>query len=346
MKLVIFAGGKGTRLWPLSRENSPKQFDQIFSGKSTIQLAVDRIAPVFGAENVFIQTLESYRQVIQEQLPQLPPENIIIEPERRNLGPAVCLCMTELKKRGYDGPVSLLWADHLMERVDEFTGALAIGEKLINEKPNRFVFLAERPRFANNNLGWIRVGEKVGELDGSDYHSFAGWKYRPPVEECDRMFRAGDYFWNPGYFITSIDFLIEQYQKLAPQIYADVTSGNYQNAEKIHFDEAIIEKVDLSDAIVIQTNMGWSDPGTLYALKEALEKSSESNVVNGNVVELDTKDCLLYNLEEKKLVTAIGLEGVVIVNTPDALIVVPKNEVVKITKLIDKLKDQNLNEYL
>lgn len=346
MKLVIFAGGKGTRLWPLSRENSPKQFDQIFSGKSTIQLAVDRIAPVFGIENVFIQTLESYRQVILEQLPSLPPENIIIEPERRNLAPAVCLCMVELKKRGYAGPVSLLWADHLMERVNEFTEALSVGEKLIAESPNRFVFLAERPRFANNNLGWIKVGQKVGELEGKDYHAFAGWKYRPPAEECDHMFREGNYFWNPGYFITSIDFLIDRYQDLAPQIYADVTGGNYQNAEKIHFDEAIIEKVDLSAAVVIQTNMGWSDPGTLYALKEALEESTESNVVQGLVQTLDSSDSLFYNLEDKKLITAIGLHGMVVVNTPDALIVVPKNEVVKITKLIDQMKDQGLNEYL
>jgi mannose-1-phosphate guanylyltransferase len=346
MKLVIFAGGKGTRLWPLSRENSPKQFDQIFSGKSTIQLAVDRIAPVFGIENVFIQTLESYRQVILEQLPLLPPENIIIEPERRNLAPAVCLCMVELKKRGFTGPVSLLWADHLMERVNEFTDALSVGEKLIAESPDRFVFLAERPRFANNNLGWIKVGQKVGELEGKDYHAFAGWKYRPPVEECDHMFKEGNYFWNPGYFITSIDFLIDRYQVLAPQIYADVTGGNYQNAEKIHFDEAIIEKVDLSAAVVIQTNMGWSDPGTLYALKEALEESTESNVVQGLVQTLDSSDSLFYNLEDKKLITAIGLHGMVVVNTPDALIVVPKNEVVKITKLIDQMKDQGLNEYL
>jgi len=346
MKLVIFAGGKGTRLWPLSRENSPKQFDQIFSGKSTIQLAVDRIAPVFGIENIFIQTLPKYAKTIQEQITDLPTENIIVEPERRNLGPAVCLSMVELKKRGFDDAVALLWADHLMERVDEFTQALQIAEELIKKNSDRFVFLAERPRFANNNLGWIKVGEKAGELNGVDYQSFAGWKYRPATEDCDRMFREGNYFWNPGYFITSIDFLIAQYQKLAPQIYSDVTGSNYANAEKLHFDEAIIEKVDLSDAIVLQTNMGWSDPGTLYALKEALQTSRESNVTQGLNVTLDTKDSLIYNLEEGKLITTIGLSGMVVVNTPDALIIVPKDEVVKITKLIDKIKDEGQEKYL
>lgn len=346
MKLVIFAGGIGTRLWPLSRVNSPKQFDRIFNGKSTIQLAVERVAPAFGLENVYIQTQERYKGIIAEQLPRLPEANIIIEPERRNLGPAVCLAMLELKKRGHEGAVSILWADHLMERVDNFTGALELAENLIAANPDRFVFLAERPRFANNNLGWIKVGEKVGEAERQDYYRFAGWKYKPKTEECDQMFRSGDYYWNPGYFITSVDFLLEQYQKLAPQIYADVTGGNYHQAETKHFDEAIIEKVDLADAVVLKTNMGWSDPGTLYALKEALEESSEADVVQGKVATLDTSDCLFYNLEKDKLVAAVGLKGMVVVNTADALIIVPKEEVVKITSLIDKMKQQGLEAYL
>lgn len=346
MKLVIFAGGIGTRLWPLSRVNSPKQFDKIFSGKSTLRLAVERIAPVFGIENVFIQTQALYEDMIREQIPELPQENIIIEPERRNLGPAVCLSMIELKKRGFTGAVALLWADHLMDRVDEFTGALALSEKLIEQDPDRLVFLAERPRFANNNLGWIKVGGKAGQVDDVDYFSFGGWKYRPPTEECDQMFKEGTYFWNPGYFITSIEFLIDQYRKLSPKIYDDVVNDRYAQADKIHFDEAIAEKVDLSNAVVFQTNMGWSDPGTLYALKEALEETSESNVTQGRVTELDTKDSLIFNLDDKKIVTAIGLEGMVIVNTADALIVVPKNEVVKITGLIDKIRETGNEQFL
>ena len=112
MNLVIFAGGIGTRLWPLSRENSPKQFDKIFSGRSTLELAVERISSDFGMNNIFIQTVENFKSSIVEQLPQLPPENIIIEPARRNLAPAVCLSVIELKKRGYEGPMAILWADH------------------------------------------------------------------------------------------------------------------------------------------------------------------------------------------------------------------------------------------
>jgi mannose-1-phosphate guanylyltransferase len=346
MKLIIFAGGIGTRLWPLSRENSPKQFDKIFNGKSTIQLAVGRIAPVFGLENVYIQTVASYKKIIKEQIPEIAETNIIIEPERRNLAPAVCLAMIELKKTGYNGPVTLLWADHLMERVNEFTDALKMGEKLILENPNRFIFLGERPRFANNNLGWLKIGEAAGRLDAVDYYNFDGWKYKPEASICSQMFKSGEYFWNPGYFITSVEFLIEQYKNLAPEIYDKVISGNYEQAPKIHFDEAIIEKVDLKNAVVLKTDMGWSDPGTLYALKEALQKEPSANVIHGLASLLDTDDCLVYNLEENKLVAGIGLRGVVIVNTPDAIIIVPKDEVVNITKLIAQMKEQGLEKYL
>ncbi|MDD5071488.1 MAG: sugar phosphate nucleotidyltransferase [Patescibacteria group bacterium] len=346
MKLIIFAGGIGTRLWPLSRQNSPKQFDRIFSGKSTLELAVGRVAPVFGLANVFIQTVENYRDIVRRQIPDLPAENIIIEPARRNLGPAVCLAMTEMEKRGFSGPVAILWSDHLLEREKDFTRNLQLGEKLISQDPGRLVFLAEKPRFANNNLGWMKIGDKAGEIEGNGFFRFAGWKYRPEIGECKRMYESGQYSWNPGYFITSVEFLLKQYENLSPQIYESVKKGNYEQAEAVHFDEAILEKIDLSKAVILKTDMGWSDPGTLYALKEALEESNEANVTQGRVTTLNVRDSLLYNLEKDKIMAVLGVDGMVVVNTPDALIVIPKDEVVNITKLINKMKEEGLEKYL
>jgi mannose-1-phosphate guanylyltransferase len=346
MHLIIFAGGVGTRLWPLSRENSPKQFDKIFSGKSTIQLAIDRIAPYFGIDNVFVQTVDKFSGVIAKQLRNLPTDHILVEPARRDLGPAVCFAMLELKKRKIAGPVALLWADHLMENTEEFVKALQLGENLIKEDPDRFIFLGEEPRFANNNLGWVKIGKKIGRIDSADYFAFEGWKYKPPMAECDKMYKSGKYYWNPGYFISSVEFILKQYKNLSPQIYNAVSKNKYATAEALHFDTAIIEKVDMTNAVVIKTNMGWSDPGTLYALKEALEKENGANVVKGNVVEIDSSDSLIYNFEKKKLITAVGLQGMVLVNTRDALIVVPKEKVVRVTDLLKKIKDMGLHEYL
>jgi mannose-1-phosphate guanylyltransferase len=346
MKLVIFAGGKGTRLWPLSREGAPKQFDKFFNGKSTLQLAVDRIKDEFGIENIYVQTIGLYESVVREQIPELPADNIIIEPARRDLAAAVCLAVLTLQKQSASGAMSLLWADHLMDKPENFIAALKSGEELINADGSRFVFLGERPRFANNNLGWIHIGDKIDNTKGLDYFSFHGWKYKPETEECNNMFASGEYAWNPGYFITSIEFLSDLYQQLAPGVYNDVNSGNYEQAEALHFDQAIIEKVDLDKAVVIKTDMGWSDPGTLYALKEALAKSVDDNVIKGEVSELDCSDCLLYNSENKKIVTGVGLKGMVVVNTPDALVVVPKDEVVNITKLVKKMREEGKVSYL
>lgn len=450
MKIIIFAGGIGTRLWPLSRKNSPKQFDKIFNGKSTLELAIERVNPLVEMNNIFIQTTPEFADAVRAQIPELPEKNIFIEPSRRNVGPAVCYGMLKLRsplsqkggsfspsfeegvrgrfsaagtgdieserardeikktdartgylenkkglrtenpaptlpsegmERAYE-PVAILWADHLMQRVEEFRNALTLGEKLINENPERFIFLAERPRFANNNLGWIHAGGGIEtapdppSFDGTgaslsrrgngrdalqcvsttdEYFRFLGWKYKPEPAECDRMFKGGDYFWNPGYFISSVEFILGQYKKLAPDIYENVKNAvaypedafeHYEKAEKVSFDRAIIEKTDLLHAVVIKTNMGWSDPGTLYALKEALEKSKDDNVIKGKVVFLNTKDSLLYNFEGKKLLAAVGLEGFVVINTDDAIIIVPKDEVVNVTKLVEKIGEEGYEDYL
>lgn len=346
MKLIIFAGGAGTRLWPLSRVNSPKQFDKIFNGKSTIRLAFERVAPVFGAENIFIQTNPLYCQIIAEQLPELPAQNIIAEPERRDLGAAVCLGMNELNRRCGSSTVAILWSDHLMDNEGHFTAALRTAGEMIKEDPRRFIFFGEKPRFANNNLGWIKVGKILDQRAGFDICDFSGWKYRPPMGECEEMYNGGEHLWNPGYFVTSTDFILDKYRELAPEIYEKVVAGDYANTPITNFDAAILEKIDLSSASVIKTDMGWSDPGTLYALKEALETNKEDNVVNGKVIACNCKDSLLYNLEKGKIMAAIGLDGVVVVNTEDALLVLPKNEVIHITSLVKKMREEGLEKYL
>ncbi len=346
MKLIIFAGGVGSRLWPLSRRNYPKQFDKIFNNKSTLQLAVSRIAPVFGYHNIYIQTSQAYKSQVAKQIPSLPKQNIIIEPERRNLAPAVCLSAINLSRQDYQGPLAILWADHLMQHTSNFIQALQDAASLIEQNGERFVFMAERPRFANNNLGWINVGRKLGTVHKTDFFKFAGWKYKPQTEECNKMFKSGKFFWNPGYFITSVNFLLDKYMQLASDIYNAVKSNQYQQAPKQSFDRAIIEHLEHREAVVLKTNLGWADPGTLYALKEALADASSVNVTQGQVFNLDTHDSLLYNLEQDKLLTTIGLSGMVVVNTKDAILVVHKDKVKQVTELVNKLEKEGLEEYL
>ncbi|MEI6886863.1 MAG: sugar phosphate nucleotidyltransferase [bacterium] len=361
MKLIIFAGGAGTRLWPISRNSTPKQFDKLFNGKSTIQLAVERVKDLWGIENVYISTNKKFKDIILDQLPDLPVNNLILEPERRDVAAAILLSFLRLNTDGYTGEVGILWADHLMDRVDSFQSSLKTAEVLIQKHPDKFVYFGERPRFANHNLGWINFGKEVCFENGQTVRAFLGWKYRPELKECEKMFRSNDWYWNTGYFITTIKFVLGLYKQFMPEMYKSLlkvfelygTSKFDSELEKVYpilesisFDNAIVEKTKPSDALVLVNDFGWSDPGTLYALKEALEESNSANVAKGEVFNYQSEDCLVMNYEENKLVTTIGLKGYVVVNTDDALVVVHKDDVPKVKELVGELKkDDNLKRY-
>jgi len=350
MNFLIFAGGAGTRLWPISRAHSPKQFEKLKDDQSTLQMAVERILP-FGLSNVYISTSDRYVELVRSQVPLLPSEHILGEPARRDLAAAVLLALLRLKQSGVTGTIALLWADHFMDHPENFRTALIRAEELIKENPNRFVFLAEEPRFANHNLGWIKLGNPVG--DGTYF--FEGWKYRPELALCEKMFASGVWKWNPGYFVVDLDFVLRLYEIHQPELYERVSgmvrgdldlASEYSTLPALSFDNAIIEKVAPHEAVVLPVELGWSDPGTLYALKEALHTSPEHTVTVGNTYALDTTDSFIFNEEPHKLVSVIGLEGMVVVNTKDALLVCHKDQVPDIKTLLAKLSEEGKESYL
>ncbi len=350
MNFLIFAGGAGTRLWPISRSRSPKQFEKLKDDQSTLQMAVERVLPL-GLGNIYISTNARYVDVVKEQLPQIAHDHIMSEPARRDLAAAVLLNLLRLKQKGISGTVALLWADHFMDHPDHFRTALVRAEELIAEHKNRFIFLAEKPRFANHNLGWIKMGTEIGE----GVFSFEGWKYRPELVQCIEMFESGEWYWNPGYFVVDIDFVLSLYEKHQPELYvslSEMVAGKrdlqheYATVPALSFDSAIIEKIDKSEAVVLPVDMNWSDPGTLYALKEALHTAPEHNVSVGNTYQVDSTDSFIFNEESHKLVTVIGLEGMIVVNTKDALLVCHKDQVPDIKKLLTQLEQDGKEQYL
>jgi mannose-1-phosphate guanylyltransferase len=361
MKVVIFAGGTGRRLWPLSRKRSPKQFEPIIGERSTVQLAVDRVRDQYGPENIYISTNERYQEIIRGQLPELPPENVIGEPTRRDLAAAVGLAMIHLQQSGDpDEPVAILWGDNYMTEVPTFLQVLGAAEKLLSDDKAGIVFVGETPRFANNNLGWIGLGETVGSVDGRDYFAFNSWVYRPPLDECERMFNEGGYVWNTGYFVTTLGYISQLYADHQPEMWAKlgeigaaigredytaVLHAIYPQLESLHFDDAIARHVPRDKARVLHGKMGWSDPGTLYALKEAINPDPKANVTKGLVLDHGSQDSLLYNYEGGKLLAAVGLQGMVVVNTEDAILVVHKDQIPLVKELVDGLEGADLENY-
>lgn len=351
MKFVIFAGGVGSRLWPLSRKNTPKQFEKILGDKSTLQLAAGRLQPDFAWDDVYISTGKSYASIVREQLSELPAHHVIGEPVMRDVGPAVGLMAGILNKIAPDEPMAILWSDHLVKKEDFFRRILKTAGEIIKKEPEKIIFVAQKPRFASENLGWIDFGKERFQEHELKFYEFVGFKYQPDIHTAQQYYVSGHHAWNLGYFVTTPKFLCELYQKFVPSVYESLTKITdqwgtenfdqvldeiYPTLEKVHFDNAILEKLDPNDAYVISENIEWSDIGAWEALKEALEKHEEDNVIKGDALVEDTKDTLLYNFT-KQMIVAIDLEDMIVVNTNDVILVCPKKSVPKIKKFVKSL---------
>ncbi len=359
MKAIIFAGGVGTRLWPLSRKSSPKQFEKIIGNKSTLQLAIERITPYFSWKDIYISTGEAYVDLVAKQLPSIPRDNIIGEPEMRDVGPAVGLMTAILYKESPHEPVVILWSDHLVKKEDLFKNIIKSAQEFIENERNKIVFIGQKPRFASQNLGWIEYGGVEYKINTIAFHKFVSFKYRPDLEIANQYFNSGHHAWNLGYFVTTPHFLWNSYKVHVPSMYKDLEkiqrswkTPSYKNTlkkiypqlEKIHFDNAILEKIKPENALVISENLEWSDVGAWEALKEALQKHETENVTSGKVLVTDCEDSLVYNYTNQ-LVVGIDLKGFLVINTKDVTLICHKNSVPKIKKLVESFSGTE-NEHL
>lgn len=350
MKVIIFAGGTGMRLWPLSRRKSPKQFEKIVGNKSTLQLAVERLIPDFDYSDIYISTNSLYIDIVKKQLPKIPEVNFLFEPEKKDVAPAIALAMGIISKISPNEPVAILWSDHLVKQVALFKKILKLAGSEIKKNPNKIVFIANKPRFPSTNLGYIHIGEQIKKEADINLYKFEGLKYKPNEETAEKFYKSKKYGWNLGYFVSSADFLYKYFQRLAPDIYNNTESilknygkPNYQNflkqnygkVESINFDNAILENLDKNDAYVIVEEIGWSDVGSWEALKEALQLKTEENVINGRVYLDNVQDSLIYNYDESKVIVGVDLEELIIINTQDAILITKKKSMGKVKKIVE-----------
>lgn len=359
MKAVIFAGGVGTRLWPLSRKESPKQFAKIIADKSTLELAVERLEETIPFKDIYISTGIDYVSRTQQMIHQIPQENIIGEPVKRDNGAAVGLMAAYLAKEDPDEPIIILWSDHLVKHNDTFMHIVETAGDLLKEEKDKIIFIGQKPRFASENLGWIETGSSKKMLNGVSFRSFTDFKYRPNEQLAREYFQSSRYCWNLGYFVTTAGFLHRLFEEHAPEI-ASVTNKitqvdtyddfcerlnqHYESVPVINFDKAVLEKIDPESAYVVIDDIGWSDIGAWEALKEALSHRREDNVVKGSVELRKSSDNLVYNFEDGKLIVGIDLQDMVVINTQDVILVANKSSISQVKQFVESLEGTELEK--
>jgi mannose-1-phosphate guanylyltransferase len=344
---VIMAGGSGTRLWPLSRQQRPKQALKLIGQRTMFQHAVDRIAPLFPFERILVVTRAEHAALLMEQVPELPAENFILEPEGRGTAPAIGLAAIHLQQRDPNASMVVLTADHYITEAEEFRRTLTAALQVA--QVGSLVTLGIKPTSPSTGFGYIHHGAALSTIDGFPTFRVERFIEKPDQDTATAMLESGEYSWNSGMFIWRVDRILAEFEhqmhdffSQLSEVAAALQSSAYETTlnrvwprvTKQTIDYGIMEHAQ--DVAVIPVSIGWTDIGSWGSLLTLLPADSEGNIVVGPHVGLNTHDTFTYS--DKRLIATIGVQGMVIVDTEDALLVCPKEQEQAVRELVDALK--------
>ncbi|HAX7566478.1 TPA: mannose-1-phosphate guanylyltransferase/mannose-6-phosphate isomerase [Escherichia coli] len=352
---VIMAGGTGSRLWPMSRELYPKQFLRLYGQRSMLQETVVRLDGINAREPVVICN-DEHRFLVAEQLRQINKfsHNIILEPVGRNTAPAIALAALSAIKNGDDPILLVLAADHIINNKPAFHAAVKIAYE--HAQKDSLVTFGIVPTGPETGYGYIHRGQKIAAEENSPF-KVNRFVEKPNREKAEEYISSGEYYWNSGMFMFRAKKYLAELEKYRPDILEacklailNAKDGDdFINVDKELFvacpdesvDYAVMEKT--SDAVVVSLDADWSDVGSWSALWEVSDKDHQGNVITGDTYLHNANNC--YINTDEKLVAAIGVENLVIISTKDAVLVVNKDQVQDVKKVVEHLKVQNRSEY-
>ena len=335
---LIMAGGKGTRFWPLSTEEKPKQFLNLVGDNTMIQMTVNRILPIIPIERIFVCTGEKYIDYVINQLPKLPKENIIVEPEGRNTAPCIALSSMIIKRKFNDASILVLPSDHLIEKEDEFRSIILKGNDFLEKNPYNIVTLGIQPNRPETGYGYIKLKNEIF----NNIYKVDKFVEKPDENTAKKYLANGNYLWNSGMFLWKAENIINQIKNYSPEIYealkeietieedviGNYVKENYKNTTNISIDYAVLEHS--KDIYVIPSDIGWDDIGTWKAVERYRDRDLDNNIVAENVSVIESKSNMIVN--NKKRVVLIGIEEVMTLETEDSIFIVNK-------KYMDNLRD-------
>jgi mannose-1-phosphate guanylyltransferase len=350
---VIAAGGQGTRFWPYSRQDLPKQFLRIAGERTMLQETVSRLAQHLRPSGIFIVCPAEYAPVVREQIPELSDDQLILEPSPRNTAACIGLAALALRRSGGDDVMGVFPADHLIADMAAFQAALETAEALARQ--DWLVTFGIRPRFAATGYGYIQLGdplENAGALQAFQVRRFAE---KPDAAMAQRFLDGGDYLWNSGIFVWRTERILEEIEASMPALSRslDEIERNWENSDRVReifsrlesvsIDYGVMEKA--SRVATVPCDPGWNDVGTWAALKEVLTADENGNASNTLVATIESRNNLAFS-NKGKLVALLGVDDLIVVDSEDALLICRAGRSQEVKRIVDLLRSKDLDRFL
>lgn len=345
---VVLAGGSGSRLWPLSRQHLPKQFLTLDGKATLLQTTINRLAPVIAEQDVLIVTQEAHAK--GEAYHALRPYQSLYEPVARNTAPAIALAAAFLTRNGDDPVMVVLPADHIIKEEKQFQAHLQLAIAAARE--GKLITFGIQPTRPDTGFGYIKTQHNTGEVLPVERFT-----EKPDMATAERFLREGDYYWNSGMFVWRASVILGEIRHYLPEVHrvieailGDAKAGDFQQAVEKHFDEMPSISIDYGvlertpNVALIPCDIGWNDVGSWQAVHEISPKDAEGNALQGNVIAVGCKNSLIRS--EKRLVAAIGVEDICVVETPDAVLVAKSDETQRVREVVDALQARGATEHL
>jgi mannose-1-phosphate guanylyltransferase len=362
MKIVIRAGGIGTRLWPMSRTNNPKQFQVVSGDKTMIRTTYDRVAPVLkNKDDLFLSVNEKFQDRAMSEIPEVKRDRIIIETDTRNTGPAMCLEVCYLEKFcDAKEVIATLPSDDYISDSLAFRELLLATEEFILKNPDYILTPAIKPNYPDTGYTYFKAGENLQEKGEETIYAVADVVQKPNDDYCKEIINTGVYYCHTGMYLWQLGHISGLFQKHQKKMYDICTEvvdlmvkkpGDkkiaeiYSQLEKISVESAVTEHAE-KIAMSVSNRIGWSDLGKWHVIKRVLDSGEKSNLTKGEVMVKDGDNNMIYSNTDKKIVVVNDVNDLVVIDTEDVLFVSSLKNSAEVKKMVEQLKKEGKEEYL
>lgn len=355
---VIMAGGSGTRFWPASRQEKPKQLLKMGGPRTMLQTTFDRMQGLVSSEHILVLTNNQLSEAVMEQLPDLPREHIVGEPCKRDTAPCIGVAASLVQAADANGIMVVMPSDHVIEPKSEFHRAIRAGVAAVEEDPTRIVTFGIRPNYPAESFGYIQRGTALKSSPGISMFKVEQFREKPNRKTAEEYVNAGTFYWNSGIFLWSARTILDALKKYEPDMYGhieniarNIGSANFQSSFTEHFEKIRGKSIDFAvmerheNVVVIEAPYSWDDVGSWQAIARLIEPDEKGNAVDGPYLPIDSSNMIIRS-DANHLIVTIGMQDTIVVHTPDATLVAPKSEEERVREVVKQLAELGHQRYL